>query len=150
MKCEVKVTDITMLCDGLNNAMISFGDIIGGIIFGLDVPDVFKELAGLQIEDLKPRIEAVKDIYSQLLDYEKKSDYDKIELEIENIKDACDGLNNSIIAYHEIVTTIYLGCQVPVKLEGLRKVPHETLEKRVDILKNFYTQLIEIEKEVKE
>lgn len=74
----------------------------------------------------------------------------KIEIEVPDIKTVADAINNAAIAYGDIVYAIMLGCQVPNRLEPLKKLSEEELNKRCDCLRQIYKQLEEIEKSIKE
>ena len=69
----------------------------------------------------------------------------KIELEVEDITLFAKALNNAIITYCDIVWGINLGCEIPSKLEPLKKVSDEELMARVECLKAVYNQVEELE-----
>lgn len=70
----------------------------------------------------------------------------KIIIETNDVSTLINGLNNAIIAYNEVVNSIYLGCEIPLKLHPLKNIPFEKLRERQHSLKDVYMQLIEIEK----
>lgn len=70
----------------------------------------------------------------------------KITLEVEDISTLLDGLNNAMISYNEIVSSIILGCDFPSKLDPLKELTFKQLQERQDALKDLYIQLILIEK----
>lgn len=72
----------------------------------------------------------------------------KIEIDIDDdISLFIDALNNAIIAYGNIVHSIFLCCSVPSNLEPLKKIPYDVVEKRFYCLKNIYKQLEKIEQD---
>ena len=71
----------------------------------------------------------------------------KINIKVNNIVLLVNAFNNAFIAYHNTISAIVLGCDIPKKLEPLRGIPEETLMKRLECLKNIYEQLLEREKE---
>ena len=73
----------------------------------------------------------------------------KIEIEVDDISLFADALNNACISYSDVVWGIFIGCEIPSKLEPLKKIPYEDLEKRMKCLKDVYGQVIEIEKKQK-
>lgn len=69
----------------------------------------------------------------------------KIEIEIDDISLFAKALNNAIVAYGDAVWGIFIGCEISSKLEPLKKIPYEELEKRIFCLKNVYKQIEKIE-----
>ena len=55
MKIEIEVKDISLFAKALNNACISYGDVIWGIYIGCEVPSKFDPLKKLPEEELKAR-----------------------------------------------------------------------------------------------
>ena len=69
----------------------------------------------------------------------------KISIEVEDITTFVTALNNSIIAYNEVVMAIDLCCEIPLVFYPLKKVPIEKLRERQRCLRDVYEQLIKIE-----
>lgn len=63
----------------------------------------------------------------------------KIEIEVEDISLFAKALNNALITYGDVVWGVYLGCEVPSKLEPLKKIPYEELKGRIECLKDVYS-----------
>lgn len=72
MKIEIEVEDISLFAKALNNACISYGDIIWGIYIGCEVPSKFDPLNKLPEGELKARIDCLKDVYRQVENMEKQ------------------------------------------------------------------------------
>ena len=72
----------------------------------------------------------------------------KITIEVPDITTAAIALNNACIAYGDIVYAIELGAEVPSKFNGLRQIDEDVLRKRFECVKNIYTQIEKMEKEV--
>ena len=70
----------------------------------------------------------------------------KIEIDVEDISLFAKALNNAIISYGDVVWGIHLGCEVPSKLNPLKKVPDEELMARVEYLKGVYNQVEKLER----
>lgn len=73
----------------------------------------------------------------------------KIQLEVDDITLFATALNNAIVSYGDVVCAIMLGCEVPSKLEPLKKIPFEKLEERMMCLKGIYRQIEKIETDMK-
>lgn len=71
MKVEIKVEDISLFAKALNNACISYNDIIWSIYMGCEVPSKFDLLEKLPEEELKARIDCIKNVYRQVEEIEK-------------------------------------------------------------------------------
>lgn len=69
----------------------------------------------------------------------------KIEIEVEDLSLFIDALNNAIIAYGNIVHSIFMRCDIPSNLEPLKKLPYNVVEKRFYCLKDAYKQLEKME-----
>ena len=69
----------------------------------------------------------------------------KIEIEIENIELFAKALNNACLAYHYIVSSIELGCEIPSKFVPLLDLSEEELHKRRSCLRDVYVQIEKIE-----
>lgn len=69
----------------------------------------------------------------------------KIEIEVENIELFAKALNNAYLAYHYIVSSIELGCEIPSKFYSLSYLPEEELHKRRNCLRDVYMQIEKIE-----
>jgi hypothetical protein len=76
----------------------------------------------------------------------KGGDPMKITIEIPDIKTAADAINNAMVAYGDIVSSIILCCEIPNKLRPLAKLDEEELTKRFNCLCDIYKQIEEIEK----
>ena len=70
----------------------------------------------------------------------------KIELEVDDITLFAGALNNAVATYGNILFAIYFCCDIPTKLEKLKEIPFEVLQKRFDCIKDVYEQVLEIEK----
>ena len=70
----------------------------------------------------------------------------KIELEVDDITLFAGALNNAVATYGNILFAIYFCCDIPTKLEKLKEIPFEVLQKRFDSIKDVYEQVLEIEK----
>lgn len=74
----------------------------------------------------------------------------KIEIDIgDDITTFANALNNACVTYGDIICSIFLGCEIPSKLQPLKDLTDEELQRRFGYLKNVYNQVIEIEKEEK-
>lgn len=71
----------------------------------------------------------------------------KIEIEVEDVSLLAGALNNAVATYRETLFAVYFGCDVPIKLEKLKEIPFDKLQKRFDCIENVYKQVLEIEKE---
>lgn len=60
---------------------------------------------------------------------------------VEIDENAFNGLNNAIIAYNDIIFAIDFCCDVPAKLEPLKKLPEEELHARRDALIKMYRDI---------
>lgn len=69
----------------------------------------------------------------------------KIEIDIDELSLFIDALNNAIIAYGNIVHSIFLCCDVPSNLEPLKNLPYDVIEKRFYCLKDVYKQIEKME-----
>ena len=72
---------------------------------------------------------------------------DRYNIETENLSELLDGLNNAIISYKDVISSIQFGCNVPAKLEVLRNISEEKLLGRYNSLTSVYKQLLEYEKD---
>ena len=73
MKIEIEVEDISLFAKALNNACISYSDIIWGIYIGCEVPSKFDPLKKLPEDELKARIDCLKNVYRQVENIEKNN-----------------------------------------------------------------------------
>ena len=73
----------------------------------------------------------------------------KIEIEVDDISLLAGALNNAVATYGEILLAIYFFCDVPIKVEKLKEIPFDELQKRFDCIKGVYEQVLEIEKEIR-
>ena len=69
----------------------------------------------------------------------------KIEIEVEDISLFAKGLNNACVCYGDVLYGIFLGCEIPSKLEPLKKIPYEELQARFNCVKDVYMQIENIE-----
>ncbi len=72
----------------------------------------------------------------------------KVVLDINDIKVFIDGFNNAIACYGDTLWGMSLGCPLTSKLEGLKNIPKDILQLRLDTVKQVYTQLLDIEKKM--
>ena len=70
----------------------------------------------------------------------------KIEIEVDDITLFANALNNAVATYGNILFAIYFCCDIPTKLEKLKEIPFDELQKRFDCIKGAYEQVVEIEK----
>lgn len=73
MKIEIEVEDISLFAKALNNACVSYSDIVGSIYIGCAVPSKFEPLKKLPEGELKARIDCLKDVYRQVENMEKNN-----------------------------------------------------------------------------
>lgn len=71
MKIEIEVEDVSLFAKALNNACVSYGDIIWGIFIGCEVPSKFDPLKKIPYEELKARMDCLKDVYKQVEELER-------------------------------------------------------------------------------
>lgn len=64
-----------------------------------------------------------------------------LNVELNLTTDTFNGLNNAIIAYNDIIFAIEFCCDIPSKLEPLKKLPIEELHARRDALLELYREL---------
>ena len=74
----------------------------------------------------------------------------KIELEVPDITKLTTVLNNAVIAYGSISFAAQFQCEVPKGFEFLRDMSDHELRERFNCLKDFYLQIYDIEKRVKQ
>lgn len=72
----------------------------------------------------------------------------KIEVDVDDITLFADALNNAVAAYGDILFGIFIGCEIPSKLEKLKEIPFDELQKRFDCIKNVYEQVLKIENDI--
>ena len=72
MKITIEIPDITTAAIALNNACITYSDLIFSINLGLSVPSKFNGLKEVDENVLKKRLECVKNIYDQITEIEKE------------------------------------------------------------------------------
>lgn len=70
----------------------------------------------------------------------------KLTIEVDDPSLLLDGLNNAIIAYNDIVSAFFLGCDVPEKWRTLEKGRSydeliSLLKTRMSILRSVYDQI---------
>lgn len=69
----------------------------------------------------------------------------KITIEVNDITLLINALNNAMIAYNDVVMSIYFCCDISEKFMSLKEMPFENLRARQESLKNVYKQLEKIE-----
>lgn len=72
MKIEIQVSDITLFAKAFNNALVSYGDILSSLRFGLEVPSKYDGLASLSQKELDDRFNELKQVYFQVENIEKE------------------------------------------------------------------------------
>jgi hypothetical protein len=68
---KIKTNDLSCLIDGLNNAIIAYIKVIRAIDLECQVPTELEVLKKVPFKKLKDRFNCLKNIYNQLLNYEK-------------------------------------------------------------------------------
>lgn len=63
MKVEIEVSDIQLFVKALNNAIISYGDIVFGIMLGCEIPSKLKSLKKIPFSELEDRVHCLKNVY---------------------------------------------------------------------------------------
>ena len=71
MKIEIEVEDLKTLIDGLNNAIISYNEVVMALYLCCEVPSRLAPLKTIPFEDLRERQKALGAIYEQLIQIEK-------------------------------------------------------------------------------
>ena len=71
MKITLDIPNIKIFTDGLNNAIIAYGNIVSAIQFGCEIPQKLQLLQTLEDDVLKDRFDCLKDVYKQLIEIEK-------------------------------------------------------------------------------
>lgn len=71
----------------------------------------------------------------------------KITIDVPDIKLFAKAFNNALVACGDIYWSIDIGCEFPLKFEGLATLPTEELKARQKCLCDVYRQIEEIEKE---
>ena len=66
MKIEIKVDDFPLFLKALNNAVVSYNSIIFSIIMCCDIPMELDKLKEIPREEIKKRLECMKDVYRQV------------------------------------------------------------------------------------
>ena len=72
----------------------------------------------------------------------------KIEIEVDNIEEFAIAFNNACVAYGDIISSAYFGCDIPEKFKKLLLTPEE-LNDRYECLINVYKQITKIEEKIK-
>ena len=70
IKYNIDVNDLTNLIDGLNNAILAYKEVIDEMYFGFAVSSKFKEFENIPIENLYKRLDSIKQLYDQLINFE--------------------------------------------------------------------------------
>lgn len=76
----------------------------------------------------------------------------KIEIEINDLERFISGLNNALVVFGDICSSITLGCDPGILTKNkvaLENVGEEKLNARYKELVNVYLQLLELEEKVK-
>lgn len=73
----------------------------------------------------------------------------KIEIEINDLKATLDGLNNALHAYNDLIFAITMGCEIPKKYDGIKKLNENELNYRLDCARELYEQILTMEMENK-
>lgn len=77
----------------------------------------------------------------------------KIELEINDLERFVSGLNNALVVFGDICSSITIGCEPGILTKNkiaFEAVGEEKLNARYKELLNVYLQLLELEEKVKE
>ena len=69
---ELEIEDITSFAIALNNACISFSDIVFRTFWGMDLPTKLEKLSTIPEEELQDRFICLKDMYEQITKIEKE------------------------------------------------------------------------------
>jgi hypothetical protein len=72
MKYIIESNDISELLDGLNNAIIAYKEVVNSIEFRCSIPRKLLPLKDVPSETLKNRLVSLKQLYTQLLEFESK------------------------------------------------------------------------------
>lgn len=73
----------------------------------------------------------------------------KIEIEVSDIELFSKAFNNAVVALGDITSAIIFGLDPQIsstKFKVLESLPQSDLEARMDLLKNVYYQILEIER----
>lgn len=71
MKVEIEIPNIKTAVDAINNAAITYGDIIYTMSLGCTIPKSLEPLTKISEEELTKRFNCLKQIYKQLEEIEK-------------------------------------------------------------------------------
>ena len=71
MNVELEIEDLSLFAKALNNACVSYGDIVYAIYLNCEVSDKFKQLKELPYEELEKRFYCLKNVYQQIENIEK-------------------------------------------------------------------------------
>lgn len=66
MQITLNVENLDTLVNGLNNAIISLGNVASALLLHCDVPKNLEPLRALPEEEIRKRFDAVLNIYKQL------------------------------------------------------------------------------------
>ena len=66
MQIILEIEDLETLVDGLNNAVIAYGNVASALILGVSVPSNLEPLRTLPEEVVRSRFTAVVDLYKTL------------------------------------------------------------------------------------
>lgn len=73
----------------------------------------------------------------------------KIEIEVDDLTEFISALNNALIVYGDIISSIHLGCEPSLLIKNkvaLEQIGEDKLKARYDALVNVYMKLEEIER----
>ena len=73
----------------------------------------------------------------------------KIEIEVNDLTEFISALNNALIVYGDIISSIQLGCEPGLLIKNkvaLEQIGEDKLKARYDALVNVYMKLEEIER----
>ena len=73
----------------------------------------------------------------------------KIEIEVNDLTEFISALNNALIVYGDIISSIQLGCEPGLLIKNkvaLEQIGEDKLKARYDALVNIYMELEEIER----
>ena len=71
MNIEINVPNIELFAKALNNAIITYGDLLSSIQYELEVHNKYQHLANLPYEELLARFNVLKDVYFQVEEIER-------------------------------------------------------------------------------
>ena len=72
MNIEINVPNIELFAKALNNAIITYGDLLSSIEFNLEIPNKYQGLADLPYSELLARFNCLVDFYDKIERIEKE------------------------------------------------------------------------------